>query len=391
MTKPRTLSVDTFIDRYSKLVPGTPSPLWNDQRTHIPAALADGDWQWIATLYDRLENNTPPSLHIVRSDALFALGLGRDPRSLDAFVTRVRRVPSWRNGFDRTGRGWPRKLGALLGYGQSIASLEYLTETYGDSEDVREMLLCATQELVSLGEPVRDSAILARFWRRETERAEGHPLAGLPLSLLDIENGLRKRWPSPEPDLLGNWFWLTESFTTHGAESAEPLERAVIAREIPCDSSFETRVAGALCDPMSFPNGSREARAFDIERQRGPVSVRDLPLECLKDNAEPIQELPRTARQTLGALWSLFTSGGAYAEGRSAAYGRAQAWSSLAALCGADISDDLAAIEERAERSWFTAFTSASSWFNHVCIDVGITCTREDGRSLAVFAATDSD
>lgn len=84
-------------------------------------------------------------------------------------------------------------------------------------------------------------------------------------------------------------------------------------------------------------------------------------------------------------FWSLLTQGGAYSEGQSAACGRALAWQSLAGLCA------MPAIDERAAYSWFTAFASESQCFAHVCIDVEISCTRVDGRSLAVFAATDSD
>lgn len=388
MTKTRSISVDNFIERYKRLTPGQSSPLWTEQRTHIPAAIAADDWQWIATLYDRIEKNSPVAFHIVRNDALFALALVRDQRALDAFVERVRRVPSWRNGYDKSGRGWPRKLGALLGYGLDVERLEYLLETYGDSADLRETLLCAVQELVSLQEPVERSAIVARFWRRVT--SEPHALAALPLSLLEIEKGLRERWTSPEPDLLGNWFRFTESFSPHGAENAAPLKRAVIEAQPPRDEALEAQIAGAWCDEMSFPNGTREVRTFAIRAQRGPVSVGGLPLECIASEPEPIVELERTARATLGALWSLFTNGGAYAEGQSAAYGRALAWRSLAGLCAAP-AGELAAIYEHAEHSWFTAFMSESPWFAHVCLDVGITCTRSDGRSLAVFAATDTD
>ncbi len=389
MSESRTLSVAAFVARYEQLVPGASSPLWTEQRTHIPAALAAGDWPWIAALYDSLESRCPPALHIIRRDALFALALVRDPRSLDAFISRARRAPPWGNGFDRTGRGWARKLGALLGYGITVEQLEYLTETYGDCADLRDMLACATQELVSFDDPVGDSALVSRFWRKISE--EGHELASLPLSLLDVEKGLRRRWRTPEPDLLGNWFSFAHVFTTYGAENQLALAAPAAEDELPLDASLATQIAGGLCDSMSFPNGTHEVRTFAIREHRAAASVRGLPLACLQSEPEPIVELARTARETLGSLWALFTQGGAYAEGRSAAHGRALAWASLAGLCDARDAHDIAAIFASAESSWFTAFSSKSPWFSHVCVDVGITCTRRDGRSLAVFAATDSD
>ncbi|MBL8685141.1 MAG: hypothetical protein JNK05_38545 [Myxococcales bacterium] len=382
-------SIDRFLERYNALVPGQSSPLWTEMRTHVPAAIEAGEWRWIAALYDRIAVDCPPLLHLVRSDALTALAFVRDRAALDAFVARARVAPSWAKGFDRTARGWPRKVGAMLGYQQDTAALEYLIETYGDAGDVVESLLCFAQELVSFDLPVADSAIVRRFWRRHGE--VGHALAGLPLSLLECEKGLRRRYPGPL-DLLGNWFWFSHTFSTYASDPPPSLPRASVDRELALDDVARTEAAGAFADPMSFPNGRFEARAFSIEPSDGPRSVRGLPLECLEGDPEPLVELAKSHVETLSALWSMFTQGGAYAEGRSAAYGRLHAWRTLASLAGVDASTELRAVDDAARRSWFTMFSSASaSWFDHVCIDVGITCVRSDGRSMMALAATDSD
>lgn len=382
-------SIDRFLERYSVLVPGHSSSLWTDMRSHVPAAIEAGEWRWIAALYDRIGVDCPPQLHLVRSDALTALAFVRDQAALDAFVARARVAPSWAKGFDRTGRGWPRKVGAMLGYERDLATLEYLIETYGDAEDVIESLLCFAQELVSFDLPVEDSAIVRRFWRRHSEA--GHALTKLPLSLLESEKGLRRRYPGAL-DLLGNWFWISPSVSTRASDPPPSLPRAIVDRELVLDEVAKTVTAGAFADAMSFPNGRFEVRAFSIEVCDGPRSVRGLPLECLEGDPEPLVELAKSHVETLSALWSMFTQGGAYAEGRSAAYGRLHAWRTLASLAGVDASTELRAVDDAARRSWFTTFSSASaSWFDHVCVDVGITCVRSDGRSMMVFAGTDSD
>lgn len=79
-------------------------------------------------------------------------------------------------------------------------------------------------------------------------------------------------------------------------------------------------------------------------------------------------------------------------EGDSGAYARRDAWRSLGALCGVPVAGPLTLVRDRAARAWFTTFSAESStWFDHVCIDVGVTCVRPEGRSMIVLAATDSD
>jgi hypothetical protein len=384
---PLSLTVPELVARYQHLVPGKSSPLWIEQRTHLPVAIREGRWRWIAALYDHLAQACPPGLAQLRSDALFALAQVRDPSAREAFVLRARTVPSWTRPAQR-GRAWSRVVGAVLGYAQPVEALEHLVEHCVDDSRMHEALLCFTQELVGLEEPAGDSATVRRFWQARSD--ERHPLTALPLTLLDLERGVRMRSPAVH-DLLGNWFVFTRSFTTFAYQVAGSLPDADLERALELDDLERARIAGGLADESLFPNGRYEARVLSIRASTGPHSVRGLPLDCLGPLREPSHEAPAPADEVLGMLWSLFTLGGAYAEGRSAAYGRLQAWRCLAALAGAPEDAALAIVREHADAAWLTVFASSSDWFEHVCIDVGVGCTRRDGRSLAIFAATDSD
>jgi hypothetical protein len=386
-------SIERYVSRYQALTPGQSSPLWNEQREEIQRAIRSEDWRWLAALADRLRIEPAPAFGITRNDALLALALVRQPEALDAFFSRAASPPPWERPRDRSGRVWPRKMSALLGYGQRVAMLERAVVERGDDLALREILCCWVQESVSRGEPVQDSAVLRRYWAERT--LERHPLTELPLALLDIEQGALHEPPHHE-DTLGNWYWFSQHLSSELQGETEPLPDLAIADELSLLDEERVRAAGAFADSTLYPNGQWEARAFSLHERAagaGPGSVRSLALACL-EGAEPADLREAIVSETVvfGALWSLFTQGGAYSEGDSAAYARLYAWRSLGALCNVPVAGTLGLVRDRASRAWFTTFASRSSrWFDHVCIDVGLTCVRPEGRSMMVLAATDSD
>jgi hypothetical protein len=386
-------SIERYVQRYQALTPGQSSPLWTEQREEIQRAIRSEDWPWGAAHAPRLRGETTPPLPNVPNNPPRPHPVVRKPEALDAFFARAATPAPWDRPRDRSGRVWPRRMGALLGYGQRIDALERAVVQRGDDVILREMLCCWVQESVSRGAPVRDSAALRAFWAARA--GEHHALTELPLELLDIEVGAMNEPPHRE-DTLGNWYWFTRHLSSELQGETEALPEATIVDERVLSDEERLRAAGAFADSTLFPNGRWEARAFSLHERavnEGPWSVRSLPLECL-EGAEPsdVREALVSDQVAFGALWSLFTQGGAYSEGDSAAYARLYAWRSLGALCDVALAEPLASVRERAARARFTTFASRSSrWFDHVCVDVGLACLRPDGRSMMVLAATDSD
>jgi hypothetical protein len=386
-------SIDRYVRRYQSLKPGTSSPLWHEQREEIRDAIKGEDWPWLAALADRLRIETAPAFALVRNDALFALALVRRPEALDAFFSRAASPPPWERPRDRSGRVWPRQMASLLGYGQRIEMLERAVVERGADPALREILCGWVQESVSRGEPVQQSAVLRRYWAERT--LDHHPLTELPLALLDIEAGAIEASPHSE-DTLGNWYHFAHHLSSALHGEVETLPDAAVTHELTLLDEARARAAGAFADSTLYPNGKWEARAFSLHERdihEGPRSVRSLPLACL-EGAQPsdVRENIVSEQTAFGALWSLFTQGGAYSEGDSAAYARLYAWRTLGALCNVPVAGPLALVRDRAARAWFTTFGAESStWFYHVCIDVGLTCVRPEGRSMIVLAATDSD
>lgn len=207
----------------------------------------------------------------------------------------------------------------------------------------------------------------------------------LPLTLLGLERGAVMA-PPRQRDTHGNWFAFAHTVwpATH-----HELPRVSAGRVQPMSEDARRAVAGAFADEVLAPNAQWEVRQFELDAVPGqPVSVHGLDLEALEG---ALTEAPVDVRVVLRALWSTFTSGGAYGAGRCLSWGRLLAWDALAAMCGLTVWSGLERIAEEAAQAAFTTFTSTSDWFEHVGVDIGLACLRGDGRSLVVLVATDSD
>lgn len=105
---------------------------------------------------------------------------------------------------------------------------------------------------------------------------------------------------------------------------------------------------------------------------------------CPRSRLSAARVAPAEAMQ---CLLSAASHGGAYGHGEGSAWGRLQAWRSLAALAGADESGGA----EAAECCTWVMFVDFGPWFYDVAWDLGLVALRPDRRSLAVLAATYTD
>jgi uncharacterized protein (TIGR02996 family) len=285
-------------------------------------------------------------------------------------------------------------LATRLAAGASPGALLAVLERFGQDEGLLELLACLVQEMVLRGNVVGDAPAVARLASRLQKRC--HPLARLPLDLTAVEGDLREWVPHYSPRNGSSWL----STSRLPGSLQDQLQRkpapARAGLQETTDPATAARVATAVRDWEKRSNGQWEARLFGArcridESDLSIGLLGSLGLGCLAGAEEPDVDARRvTAHEAFATLFSAAANGGAYGPGRQGAYGRLDAWASLAGLVGAD-TDDVETVAGLASRCLWVSFEAASEWFYDVAWDVGLLVVRPDGRSLAVLAATDTD
>jgi hypothetical protein len=268
----------------------------------------------------------------------------------------------------------------MLAYCQPDTLLERELEWFGAEPALQALFACWIQERTMRGSDIGHSPFVVQFWSKLV-----HPLAALPLHLLAIEEKLVGT-PTHTGDTLGNWF----TFPMMRIAPFSRPEGDWRASWAPLDGD-PAEVCAVMSEPGLAPNATVEARVVKLGARPPSVeamSLQQFELECLVD--APAKVSPVSAHEVMGVLVCLGTSGGAYAEARSAAYGRLLAWRSMRALVGADVASTLPQVEATAQACQWAQFESDSRWFNHISYDVGLVCLRPDS-SVAIAAMTDTD
>jgi uncharacterized protein (TIGR02996 family) len=257
-----------------------------------------------------------------------------------------------------------------------------------------ELLACLVQELTLRRGSLAELPPVVRF--AERLRAKGHALADLPPTLLDIEGGLKDYLPhydyrgSSWSGLLGQANELEQPLPTAAEEG--PL---VFTEWL--DDLSTRQISAAVSSWHGQSNGMIEARVFRSARPLGEADLsvallRSLGLQALAGAAEGGIRAGRVqSKQGLNILFTAAATGGACAGSLLGAYGRLEAWHSMAGLVGASAGESVKALATLAERCLWVSFTAASAWYYHVCWDVGLLAVRPDRMSVAVLAATDTD
>ncbi|MDP1823682.1 MAG: DUF6183 family protein [Archangium sp.] len=357
---------------------------WKELQQAISGAVREGDQDFLFALHEAC--GTHPLLRgWPRQSSWRAAGLIHHASALRRFLERAKQPPSSEQPWGRAPRlvdGPARNLGAMLAYAHDDDLLERELEHFGPEPALRDLFACWVQERVVRGSPIGRSAFVQQLWRA---LPASHALSTLPLEVLPLEAGLVKVSPRRD-DTLGNWFEFDRP-SGHGPFEPEG-DWQTLTKELAAEPAV---LAAVAADEGLCPNSTYEGRVFQLDRRPPSLSslaLRSLSLECL--GANPAKVKPCDAREVMGLLLTLGTIGGAYGEGRSAAYGRLLAWRSLTALAGLPAGAPLAEVEALAQRLEWLSFESDSDWFNHVSLDVGLVGLRADD-SLAVVAMTDTD
>lgn len=231
-----------------------------------------------------------------------------------------------------------------------------------------------------LGSDVGRSPFVQRLWSQLA-----HPLGALPLHRLAIEEGCVGT-PPHRGDTLGNWY----TFPLLRFEASD-APQGTWRTSWTAQAADPQALCAVLADPALAPNATFEAKVVQLAT-RPPrleaLELSQLELEVVSDGQTRVAH--RTQREVMGALLCLATTGGAYGEVRSSAWGRLLAWRSLRALVGLGSEPSHEEVEARALACEWLQFQNDGPWFNHVSFDLGLACLRPDA-SLAVVALTDCD
>jgi hypothetical protein len=250
-----------------------------------------------------------------------------------------------------------------------------------------ELFACWLQELVVRGAAIDREPKVVAF--RDELAAAGHPLAALPLTLLDVEGEVPSYVPVYGSEAIGRAYEALAS----GPMSARSIPPPANSREVRASAAdVDPRMDTAVRSWAAGPNGKVEAHVFVLEpavrdyglgswlvRALPLASVREAKIECLRVGVEG----------AFGALFAAAANGGAKVMGAGGAYGRLAAWTSLGALVGA--AGPIDEVSRIAQRSAVLSFSAPGPWFHDIAWDLGLLALRPGGASVAVLAATDAE
>jgi len=306
------------------------------------------------------------------------------PRSQE---TRVRALAS------RLGHGQTKD--ALLGaLGRAARDASTNANAKAAAASTRELLACWVQEVVLHDVALDGEPAAVAF--QESLVAAGHPLASLPLRLLETEAEGPSYMPMYGADAIWRAAERLEAQPVSMHSMPPPGDGAPPSLTRVPDAELERRL-GVAIEPWlgERSNGESQAALFRSSAPLGSAPgrwlLRALTMEAVGD-VEKLTVARCSAVSPWGMLFSAATNGGAYSSGLGGAYGRRAAWTSLGALVGAADEGVLPrAIEELARRAKFLTFRGDNGWFADVAWDVGIVAVRPGGETVAVLAATDTD
>lgn len=232
--------------------------------------------------------------------------------------------------------------------------------------------------LAGLGAPVLEACLAHELVLRGKEVTvtvpADHPLAALPLRLLDVESGIQL----PTYHRRGSTGSLPFGPYERDDAAADGVAAAV------------TRIAdrplttAAVQNWHRDSNGVVEAAMFATAAEAvTPALLRSLPMAAFEGaGAGDVIVRPAGAAEVYAVLFGAASGGSAYGHGEYGAFGRLHAWESMSAMCGTDSLGDL-------PPATYALFSAETDWYHQVAWDLGV-AVLSDGV-LGVLAATDTD
>jgi len=272
---------------------------------------------------------------------------------------------------DAFARGLAARLAFTHRY-HAPAILDAIYGRFGTNPALLDLLGCLVHELVIRGVDLGASrcapSVVAAL------RAAGHELAELPLTLCALERDAGRRAATYHETGASSW----------GHDLDEPrdeLHRSGAAvHELPADE----RIGAAFESHCRVSNGKCEVRCYAAP-SLGALDA----AECLH-GATAIHYQEIAADRAFRALLAFAANGGDYNTAWSGAYGRRDAWRSLAGLVGSPVGASPAEIECDADGCRFFHIAAEAPWFYRIVTDFALAVVRRDG-TIALLAGTDTD
>lgn len=333
---------------------------------------------WFEAVADHVEDQLAESADPAGVDALLALSL--EPRERSTVVPRGAETRV-------------RALASRLGFGQTVDAFLAALERAGEKPEHRELFACWMHEVVLRGTSLANDPRAKRF--REALASVGHPLAGLPLALRPTEREAPTYMPLYGEKALGRAIETLTSGPLSARTIPPPADGASVRATRADDPALAFRLGAAVRPWAEGKSGKVESKIFSLApsvraANLGSWLLRALPLESTTAAAR-LDCLRVGAEGVFGPLFAAGSNGGAYSAGLGGAYGRRAAWTSLGALVGAQAEDDVDTIEALAAKTAFLTFRAPGPWFYDVAWDLGALALRQDGATVAVLAATDTE
>lgn len=310
---------------------------------------------------------------------------------------RILRIPRAKVG-SKEEQARVRFAASLLASAQERAVFLTMLEERGKDEASEELLSTWLQESVVRGDSFVDERLALELWRRL--KAKNHPLSILPLELDEVESGLRGYVPRYELYAARVAPPRRPSRPPRRPRLVHDRDGAPLTHEEVLDPRELEPIGAAVRGWQESSNGRVEIHVYCFGRRclEGEVTgdfLNSLGLSCVRGQAPAelgptVTAIPLT--RAINVLFAAAANGGAYGGARRGAYGRLDAWTSIAALCGTPMSVGFDKIIKAAESSsWLELEVASYPWFDRVAWDLGLCVLRPDERSLAVLAATDTD
>lgn len=328
-------------------------------------------------------------------ERVLALTPGLNNASTLARILKIPRVTDQRGSEAEAQR--TRSAASLLASAQDRNVLTTLLKELGRDPACSELLACWLQESIVRGESFHEERDAIELWRRLSNA--GHPLAVLPLDLDEVEMALRGYVPRYE---------LGTSRTPPPRRPSRPLRRprlvhdrdgSILTHDEMVDAERLLAISSAVRGWKDSSNGRIETRLYSfgrrcLEGEVTPEFLRNLGVRCVQ--TRPGDEDPVLSQINFGRVVNLLfaaaANGGAYGGARRGAYGRLEAWKSIAGLAGAPLSAGFERVIRVAEASsWLEIDVSTATWFDRVAWHFGLIVLSGSGSELAVLAATDTD
>jgi hypothetical protein len=211
----------------------------------------------------------------------------------------------------------------------------------------------------------------------------GHPLAVLPPTLLDCE----RRIAPASYSASGVGHSLPFGPSRAAAPTYDPPAHALQ----PARSSMARHLASPFATWLEQSNATVDAYIFEFDAPQDVSTIHPDNLRTLGvGSMAGLQALRPTSLDAVCAqLFAAAAYGGAHDIGLGGGYGRLTMWQSVAALAGVPFTTIEHVSAHAAECTWW--YFDGTPWFNAVAWDIGLIALRNDRRSMAVLAATDSD